>query len=199
MYRLTAASVLMLLACSDEPRSLEGEPTQADRERFSGRYVAPRVISPSNTVPALETRTTGDPDHDFLRRMSDNHTGLIVLTHAAIESNRSPSLQAGIRKIEDDHDHELDIILSMLRRIYKDGYVPGPLREYNLMAQSLRAGTGDSTTFFHWALKIEERALQIIDDYLPNAKNSQVRKIAVELRRDEPREIAALRKLLNQP
>ncbi|HVS60887.1 MAG TPA: DUF305 domain-containing protein [Gemmatimonadaceae bacterium] len=199
MYRLAGASTVVLLACSDEPRSRAGEPTHADRERFSGRYVAPQANPPSNTAPTLETRITGDPDHDFLRHMSDHHTGLIVLTHAAIESNRSPSFQPAIRKLEDDHDHELDIILSMLRRIYKDEYLPGAPRECNFMAQTLRAGTSDSTTFFRSALKIEEQALQIINDYLPKATNAQVRRLAEELRRDEPREIAAIRKLLNQP
>ncbi len=196
VYRLAAASALIVLACSDEPRSLSGEPTPADRARFSGRYVAP----PENIVPAVvETRTTGDPNRDFLRRMSNLHAGLIVLTHAAIESSRSPSLQSTIRKLEEDHDHKLDTMLSMLRTIYKDAYVPSAARDYTLMAQKWRAGTGDSAAFFRSALNADEQALKIINDYLPKASNAQVKRLAGKLRRDAPTEIAALRKLLNQP
>ena len=141
---LLLATQPLFTGCSEKPAvRREGEPTQADRERFSGRYNPPLSLPPS--APVLPP--TGDPDHDFLRRMSDNHAGLIVLTHAAIESNRSPSLQPAIRKIEEDNDHELDTMLSMLRRIYKDRYVPAPAADYNLVAKRLREGTGDSTTF----------------------------------------------------
>jgi uncharacterized protein (DUF305 family) len=185
----------LLSGCSDKPRALEGEPTQADRERFSGRYVAPPSPQPSPAV----TLSTGDPDHDFLRRMSDHHAGLMVLIHAAIESNRSPSLLPVIRNIEDDHDRELDTMFTMLRRIYKDGYVPVAGIDYTRMAQTLRAGIGDSITFFRAALKTEEQALQMLTEYLPEARNAQVKRFADELRRDEPREIAAIRKMVNEP
>ena len=122
-----------------------------------------------------------------------------ALPISAIESNRSPSLQPAIRKIEEDHDHELGTMLTMLRRIYKDGYVPAPAGDYNLVAERLREGTGDSTTFFRSALKTEEQALQMINAYLPKSRNAQVKRFTDALKRDEPREIAAIRKILNQP
>lgn len=182
--------------CSEKPPVRpDDEPTQADRERFSGRYRPPPAPPPLATALA----STGDPDHDFLRRMSDHHAGLIVLTHAAIESNRSASLQPSIRKIEEDHDHELDTMLAMLQRIYKDRYLPAAPGGYTLMAQTLRAGPADTTSFFRSALKSEELVLQMINDYLPKAKNAQVRSFADALKRDQPREIAAIRKTLNRP
>ena len=131
--------------------------------------------------------------------MSDHHAGLIVLTHAAIESNRSAALQPAIRKIEEDHDHELDTMLTMLRRVYKDRYVPAAPGDYLLAAEALRARPGDSTTFFSSALKTEQKVLEMIDEYLPKARNAQVKRFAEELKRDEPREISAIRKILNQP
>jgi hypothetical protein len=153
----------LFTGCSEKPPPRrEGEPTQADRERFSGRYRPPPEPPPS---PAL-TPSTGDPDHDFLRRMSEHHAGLIVLTYAAIESNGSPSVQPAIRKIEEDHDHELDTMLGMLRRIYKDGYVPKAARDNTLTAETLRA-TGDGTSFFRSALQTEEQALQTVNATFP--------------------------------
>ena len=183
----------LLSGCSDKPRTREGEPTPADRARYAGRYVPPSPLPVPTARPS-----TGDPDHDFLRRMSDHHAGLMVVIHAAIESNRSSSQQPVIRKIEDDYDREEDMMLAMLRRIYKDAYVPGAARDYTLMAQALRAGRGDSTTFFRSALKAREQAVEMIDEYLPKARNPQVRRFADRLRRDERGEIAAIRKALNE-
>ena len=131
--------------------------------------------------------------------MSNHHAGLMVLIHAAIESNRSAALQPVIREFEDEYDRELDTMLAMLRRIYKDAYVPAVARSYPLMAQTIRAGTGDSATFFRSALKAREQAVQMVNEYLPKARNSQVRRFADQLKRDEPGEIAAIRRILNEP
>jgi uncharacterized protein (DUF305 family) len=185
----------LLSGCSDKPRVRDDEPTQADRERFSGRYIPP----PAPPQDPAVTPSTGDPDHDFLRRMSDHHAGLMVVTHAAIESNRSPSLQLAIRKIEDDYDRELDMMVSMLRRMYEDRYVPTAAPDYTRIAQTLRAGTRDSTTFFRTALKNEEQVLQMINEYLPKARNTRVKRFADQLRRDEPGETATIGKILNGP
>ena len=131
--------------------------------------------------------------------MSDKHAGLIVLTHAAIESNRSATLLRAIRRIEEDHDHELDTMLTLLRRIYKDEYVPVAPGDYTVMARTLRSGAGDSTTFFRSALKTEEKVLEMVNDYLPQSRNAQVKSFADELKRDHRRGIAAIRKVLSQP
>ena len=131
--------------------------------------------------------------------MSDHHAGLMVVIHAAIESNRSPSLQLAIRKIEDDYDRELDAISNMLRRIYDDKHVPIADRDYTRTAQTLRAGTRDSTIFFRTALKNDEQALQMASDYLPKARNAQVKRFADQLRGDQPRRVATIRKILNEP
>ena len=186
---------LVAAGCNEQPRSLDGEPTQADRERFSGRYKPPLPPLPPPLAPLA---STGNPDHDFLRRMSDHQSGLMVVTHAAIESNRSPSLLRAIRKIEEDHDHELDAMLTLLRRIYKDEYVPVAPSTYTVMAGILRSGAGDSTSFFRSALQTEEKVLEMINAYLPKSSNAEVKRFAEELKRDEPREIAAIRRVLNQ-
>jgi uncharacterized protein (DUF305 family) len=181
-------------ACSKEPQKREGEPTQADRERFSGRYLPPPTPP---RLPAVSP-STGDPDHDFLRRMSDHHKDLIRITHAAVESNRDPSLQPAIRKLEEDHDHELDDMLALLHALYKDAYVPQTNPANDFTAEILRKpGTNYIQVFLATALNSEEEAVGILNEYLPKAKNREVRNFARKLRSEEAGEMAALRSALS--
>lgn len=194
-YRLILCvlTATLFCGCSEKPQTREGEPTQAERERFSGRYIPP---PPPPAFPAV-TPSTGDVDHDFLRRMSDHHKDLIRITHAVLESNSGASLEPAIRKFEDDHDHELDAMLALLRTVYSDTYVPQANPENDFTTEILRKpGTDYAGVFLAAALKSEQAAVRILDDYLPNAKKSQVRNFAQKLRSEEAGEMAALRRAL---
>ena len=185
------AAPTILSGCSEKSRTRDGEPTQADRERFSGRYSPPPATAA--VVPS-----TGDVDHDFLRRMSNHHKDLIRITHAVLESNSAASLEPAIRKFEDDHDHELDSMLALLRTVYKDQYVPQTYAENDFVVEMLRKpGTDYAGIFLAAALKSEQNAVRILNDYLPEAKNRQVRTFAQRLSREEGGEMAALRRALN--
>ena len=180
--------------CSEKPQNREGEPTQAERERFSHRYI-PLPSPPA--FPAV-TPSTGESDHDFLRRMSDHHKDLIRITHAVIESNSAASLEPAIRKFEDDHDHELDAMLALLQTVYKDAYVPQTNSENDFIAEMLRKpGTDYAGIFLASALKSEQNAVRILRDYLPKAKNREVRSFAQKLSSKEGGEMVALRRALN--
>lgn len=195
------AGVLSILAaaggCSDEPQSLAGEPTQADRQRFSGRSVPQAYPEP----PAIRVKppSTGNADHDFLRRMSDHHKDVIRITHAAIEANRDPSLHTAIRKVEEEHDHALDAMLALLRTIYGDAYVPQVNPENDATADLLRKSSSDYTRVFLTAAdRSEAEALRILNEYLPNAKHQRIRVFAQNLRREETAGMAALRTALSE-
>lgn len=194
LFSCVVAATAILSGCSEKPQTREGEPTQADRERFSGRYSPP----PTPTAAAAVTPSTGDLDHDFLRRMSNHHKDLIRITHAVIESNSGTSLEPAIRKFEDDHDHELDAMLALLRTVYSDTYVPQANPENDFTTEILRKpGTDYAGVFLAAALKSEQAAVRILNDYLPNAKKSQVRNFAQKLRSEEAGEMAALRRALS--
>jgi uncharacterized protein (DUF305 family) len=189
------AGPAILSGCSEKPRAREGEPTQADRERFSGRYSPPPTPPASTPV----THSTGVVDHDFLRGMSDHHKDLIRITHAIIESNSAASLDPAIRKFEDDHDHELDALLALLRTTYKDPYVPQTNPENDFIVEMLRKpGTDYAGIFLAAALKSEQGAVRILNDYLPKARNREVRTFAQRLSREEGGEMTALRRALNK-
>jgi hypothetical protein len=40
----------------------------------------------------------------------------------------------------DDYDREEDMMLTMLRRVYKDAYVPGAARDHTLMGPGIEGG-----------------------------------------------------------
>jgi uncharacterized protein (DUF305 family) len=130
--------------------------------------------------------------------MSDHHKDLIRITHAVLESNSAASLEPAIREFEDDHDHELDAMLTLLRTVYKDPYVPQTNPENDFVVEMLRKpGTDYSGIFLAAALKSEENAVRIVKDYLPTAKKRDVRSFAQKLSTEEGGEMAALRRALN--
>ncbi len=198
VYALTVLlCVVSLGACSEESHSRVGEPTLEDRRRFSGRNVPQAYPAP----PPIRVRppSTGNADHDFLRRMSDHHKDVIRITHAAIEANRDPSLHTAIRKVEEEHDHALDAMLALLRTIYGDAYVPQFNPENDATADLLRKSSSDYTRVFLTAAdRSEAEALRILNEYLPNAKHQRIRVFAQNLRREETAGMAALRTALSR-
>jgi uncharacterized protein (DUF305 family) len=184
---------LVATGCDDKRKSLEGEPTPEDRARFSSRHVVPPTPPPARVVPP----STGDPDHDFLRRIGDHHKDLIRIAHAAIESNQDASLAPAIRKFEDDHDHDLDTMQTLLQSVYNDAYVPLANPENDFTVERLRnPRTDNARAFLAAAEKSEQDAIRILNEYLPNAKRQRVRNFALTLKRDEANGMAALRNAL---
>ena len=191
LFICVVAAPAILSGCSEKSKTREGEPTQADRERFSGRYSPPPTPPPA----AESTPSTGDLDHDFLRRMSNHHKDLIRITHAIIESNSGASLEPALRTFEDDHDHELDAMLALLRTVYKDPYVPQTNPENDFVVEMLRSPGADyAGIFLPAAVKSEQNAVRILNDYLPQARNRPVRTFAQRLGREEEGEMTALRR-----
>ena len=179
-YFLLAAA--MLSGCSEKPQSREGEPG------YSGTPAA-----------VVVTPLTGDPDHDFLRRMSDHHKDLIRITHAVLESSSSAATDPVLRRFEDEHDHELDTLLALLRSEYNDSYLPQNNPQNDYVVQMMRGPQTDYVGIFVGAaLKSEGAAVRVANDYLPKAKNPKVRAFAVKLLKDEQSEMESLRSTLSR-
>jgi uncharacterized protein (DUF305 family) len=172
----------ILSGCSEKPSSREGEPGYSPTR-------AAVVVPPS----------TGDPDHDFLRRMSDHHKDLIRITHAVLESSSSAAADPVLRKFEDEHDHELDTLLALLRSKYNDSYLPKNDPQNDYVVEMMRGPQTDYVGIFVGAaLKSEGAAVRLANDYLPKAKNPKVRAFAVRLLEDEQGEMASLRNALSR-
>lgn len=113
------------------------------------------------------------------------------------KSNRSAALEPAIRKFEEDHDHELDAMLALLRTVYKDSYVPQTNPANDFIVEILRKpGTDYAGIFLATALKSERSAAQILNAYLPEAKNQRIKSFAQKMSGEEGVEMADLRRAL---
>jgi len=185
------------MACSREKENEPGEPTQFDRyvanQRLQGRLPAAIDTSRSTPTPAL----TGDPDHDFLRAMSNHHKNVIVLADAALEANTRPDVEGVIRELEERHGHELDEMTGILRRTYKDGFISSPSAETKLTAGALRQpGRDYRRIFLDAAVKAEEDGGRIADFYLLRTKRMDVDRLADKIKTNEAHDLVAMRKRL---
>ena len=135
---------------------------------------------------------TGNPDHDFLRMMSDHHKGLILMAHMTKDRKEGGTAVADATKLDTKQDRELDRMVSMLEKDFKDPYAPKVMPEHQAMADSLKSKTGKDydRTFYQDLIKHHQEAIKMIDDYLPKAKNTMVKQMAEQMKADQTKEIA---------
>ncbi len=193
-FRLSA--FYLVLACSQEKKNEPGEPTQFDRymanQRLQGRLPAAIDTSRSTPTPAL----TGDPDHDFLRAMSNHHKNVIILTDAALEANTRRDMEGVIRQLEERHGHELEAMTSVLRQTFKDGFISSPSAETKMMADKLRRSGSDRRIFLDAAMRAEEDGARIANFYLLRIKRTDVDRLAEQVKTSESHDLRAIRKQL---
>jgi uncharacterized protein (DUF305 family) len=188
---------LLISACSRDKKTAPGEPTPFDlyvaNQRMQGRLPATVDTSRSNSTPL----STGDPDHDFLRAMSNHHKNVIVLADAALEANSRPDMEGVIRQLEERHGHELDAMTSVLRKTFKDAFISSPSAQTKRTADELRrSGSDYRRLFLDAAMKAEEDGTRIADFYLLRTKRTEVDRLANNIKTNETHDLAAIRKQL---
>ncbi|MEO5816228.1 MAG: DUF305 domain-containing protein [Gemmatimonadaceae bacterium] len=143
---------------------------------------------------------TGDADHDFLRMMSDHHKGLIQIAHMTKDrKEKSPAVTDAV-KMDAAQDKELDQMVTMLEKDFKDPYSPKVMPEHQAMADALKTqtGTGYDRSFYENVIKHHQEAITMINTYLPNAKNPMLKQMAETMKADQTKEIAAFQQKLSK-
>ena len=132
-----------------------------------------------------------DADHDFLRMMSDHHKGLILLAHMTKERKDGGPAAADAKRLDTKQDEELDQMMNMLEKNYKDAYAPKAISAHRAMADDLKSRHGKEydRTFYQDIVKHHKEAIKMIDDYLPRAKNEAVKQMAEKMKADRMKEI----------
>lgn len=135
---------------------------------------------------------TGNADQDFLRMMSDHHKGLILIAHMTKDRKDGGTAAADATKLDTKQDKELDHMVSMLEKDFKDPYAPKVMPEHQAMADSLKSKTGKDydRTFYQDVIKHHQEAIKMVDDYLPKAKNTMLKQMAEQMKADQTKEIA---------
>lgn len=142
-------------------------------------------------MAGMGSKTTGDPDHDFLRMMSDHHQGLISIVHMTIDRKDVGASAADAKKLDEAQDKELDRMVTMLEKDYKDPYEPKIIAEHQAMVDELKPKTGKEydRAFYQNIIMHHEEAIKMIDGYLPNAKSAAVREMADGMKAAQSREV----------
>jgi len=141
---------------------------------------------------------TGDPDRDFLRMMSDHHKGLIAMVHPTLDSKEKLSIKGDAAKMDKKQDAELDKMITMLDQQYKDAYTPSVMPDNQRMVDGLagKSGVDYSRTFLQNVITHHKQAIKMVDEYLPKARNPQVKAMAEKMKSDQGKEIADFQKKL---
>ena len=141
---------------------------------------------------------TGDPDHDFLRMMSDHHKGMILMAHETIESKAKLGVKPIAARLDKEQDVELDKMTTMLEKTFKDPYAPKVTSDNQAMADELKGKTGADydRAFLENVIKLHEQDLKMIDSYLPTAKMPYLKIMAGKMRTMQANEIAEFKKRL---
>lgn len=132
-----------------------------------------------------------DANHEFLRKMSDHHEGLIVMMAAARERASSATAKADARKLHDNQGRERDAMVGMIKTSYDETYVPMAMPSAKTMHDALQQKTGaayDRDMYGHLIMHHQE-AVKMVDDFLPRLTRPDVRQMAEKMRTDQQREI----------
>lgn len=156
------------------------------------------ATSSSSTGMSGMADMTGDPDHDFLRMMSDHHKGLIAMVHPTIDSKENLAVKGDASKLDKKQDTEIEKMIAILDKQYKDPYTPKLMADHQRMVDELKGKSGAdySRTFLRNVIEHHQQAIKMIDDYLPQAKNAEVKNMAVKMKSDQTKEIAEFQKKL---
>lgn len=187
---------LVAFACSPKPDSA------ADSIAMTP---APSTSAPGDSASTTTNmqmsgmaNMTGDPDRDFLRMMSDHHKGLIAMVHPTLDKKENLAVKGDASKMDKKQDAEIEKMITMLDRQYKDTYTPSAMPDNQRMVDELKGKSGAdySRTFLKNVIAHHEQAIKMIDDYLPKAKSPQVKSMAQKMKSDQTKEIAEFQKKL---
>ncbi len=203
MMTLTVASTMLVAAgCSSRDKSADSA--------TSGNSLTPSTAAASSaqmdSMPGMKSPAasgaqaggmqgmagmTGDPDHDFLRMMSDHHKGLIQIAHMTKDKKDVGTATADATKLDTKQDKDLDHMVTMLEKDFKDPYAPKVMSEHQQMADELKAKSGKDyeRTFYQDIIKHHQEAVTMIDDYLPKGKNAMLKGMAQTMKTDQQKEI----------
>lgn len=167
--------------------STNGSATAAD----SASMMAKHSDSAMGGMAMGNMAMTGDADHDFLRMMTDHHKGLIQMAHETIESKDKLAVKPIAERLDTEQDAEMDQMMTMLEKTFKDPYSPKITLDNQAMADQLKGKTGKAydQTFLTNVIAHHEQALKMIDAYLPTAKNADVKAMAQKMKDMQSKEI----------
>jgi uncharacterized protein (DUF305 family) len=193
-FNLTRLTAVVLLgtaasACNSRSDTQSGDRTSDTTSDIAGG---------SDTLGVGTGDGVSSPDQQFLRMMSDHHTGLIMMAHDA--ERKGARVKSEADKIDQQQDAELDRMVSMLSTDFNDDYTPKVTPEHQAMADSLKklSGAAYDRAFREITIKHHQQGIQMMDRFLPQLTGADLKQMVEKMKADQTREIARLKRELRQ-
>jgi len=140
-----------------------------------------------------------DANHEFLRKMSDHHRGLILIVHQAVDRKDAAGVMATAKQLDTEQDAEMDTMTIMLRQKYNDPYDAQVMPEHQAMADSLKTlrGAAYDRAFRQDVIRHHQEAVAMVNEYLSRLTDPKIRTMAEGMRVTQTREIAQMQEQLS--
>jgi uncharacterized protein (DUF305 family) len=145
----------------------------------------------SGAAPSTISGTAG-PDQEFLTKMTDHHEGMVQMAMAAMTKAAKPATQTDAHNLHTKQAAERDSMAAMLKTSYSVDHTPAVMPENKAMMDSLNARTGAAydAEFYRQTIKHHEEGIRMIDRYLPQLTNAQLKAMGEKMKADQQKEIA---------
>jgi uncharacterized protein (DUF305 family) len=147
-----------------------------------------------NATSEAATRT-GDADRDFLHTMINRHVGLSDIIHSASDKTDDRDVLEDARLIDGAQEAELTEMGDILERDFKEVYTPEVIAEARQTIERISAESSSTfaRTFYRDVVAYHTKGIQIIDEYLPNSRNSEVKQVAKRMKVAHTKELVTLK------
>ena len=187
---LVPIALTALAACGGSNDAAEGDSATAAGQTAAGGDSAAAGTDHSN-MPGMNNGPAKDADHEFLRKMSDHHEGMIVMLNGAPDKAASATAKADARKLMEKQGAERDSMLAMIKKDYNETHMAMAMQSAKTMAADLQQKSGaayDRDMYGHVIMHHQE-GVKMIDEFLPRFTKAPVRQMAEKMRADQQREI----------
>lgn len=122
-------------------------------------------------------------DQQFLRAVADLNSGVALLAHETLHRPGTFPSKVDAEKVDKRHDDEMDHIRAAMKML-SDGYRPKASPADSAVARALGTQTGAAydRAFRTDVANIDQREAQIVDKYLPQLTNAQIKTLAQRMR-----------------
>lgn len=198
-----ASLVAVVVACSSRDTAHAGTDTASVASAVASPASAGTTVAGSSNTSANASANgpvdSMTADHEFLRKMSDHHKGLILVVHQALDRKDVPAIMADARKLDAEQDADLDTMTVTLRQKYNDAYNPRIMAEHQAMADSLKSlkGTAYEHAFLGDVIKHHGEGIVMMDQYLPKLSDPKIKAMAERMRSAQTAEVATMKRQMS--
>ena len=180
---LTLALALSAAACGGS------DDAAGDSQTAAMDTTAADAGAASTAAPSADT--TAGADQEFLRMMTDHHQGLIAMAQQAMERGTTEQVKTDAHQLHQKQDSEQKEMLAMLQRDFGVSHQPSIMPSNQAMADSLsrKSGADYDMTFHMNVIAHHREGIAMIDRFLPQLTNPQLRQMAERMRADQQKDI----------